>query len=147
MFSSNVTVLFCITGLWANQNNPGIAGGELQEGHGKHQPPTSTISHVLDGYAYVYVHQTTPERFPARLMLVAGLPCNNLSVTEGKTWIFGGQHGYVAAEQIRKEYEESGEPCPDKFALVTYFPPSGRDRAQDACDVKQYVEGLHITFV
>ena len=102
---------------------------------------------MLDGYAYVYVHQTTPDRFPARLMLVPCLPCNNLSVTENKTWILGGQHGYVAAEEIRKELEAAGETCPDRFALVTYFPPSGRDRAQHACDVKQYVEGLHVTFV
>ena len=101
---------------------------------------------MLDGLPYVYVHQTTPERFTARLMLGPGLPCNNLSVTEGKTWILGGRHGYVAADEIRKELEAAGETVPDRFALVTYFPPSGRDRAQHACDVKQYVEGLHVTF-
>ena len=131
MFASHFTVSFCMERLRSNQNNPGFAGGGLQEGHAKRRGPRGETSLVLDGLPYVYVHQTTPERFPARLMLVPGLPCNNLSVTENKTWILGGQHGFVAAEEIRKDFEAAGEPVPDK-----YFPPSGRDRAQHACDVK-----------
>ena len=59
------------------------------------------------------------------------LPCN-LSVTEDTCWILVGRHGYVAAEQIREEYEAAGQDCPDWFALTTHYPPS-RSRSARLC--------------
>ena len=57
-------LLFCFAfGVRSNQNNPGLAGGELQEGHDESQFGGAHPSHVLDGYAYVYVHQPPPGLF------------------------------------------------------------------------------------